>query len=135
MDAARQKTTSESESELEEDVNNNNLPPPPKKKQKRQTKYRAEWEKEYVWLESIRNDVYKANCTVCRRLFSISHGGVNDVKQHAAGENHKKNEKQRRSQGALTQFLVRQATPEANLVCQISMLILLLRLVVVAYSM
>lgn len=78
--------------------------------------------------------MFEANCTVCRRRFSISHGLVSDVKQHAAGENHNKNEKQRRSQGALAQFLVRQATREANLVCQISMVILLLRLVVVVVS-
>lgn len=67
----------------------NNLPPPPPKKKQRKTKYSAEWEK-YLWLLSIRDDVYKANCNVCHRPFSISHGGVKDIKQHAAGVNHKK---------------------------------------------
>ena len=64
--------------------------------------------------------MFKVNCTVCKRQFLVSHGGLTDVKQHASGEAHKKNETQRRSQGALTQFLVRQATPEANMVCQIT---------------
>ncbi|CAL8269981.1 unnamed protein product [Arctogadus glacialis] len=69
---------------------------------------------------SVREDEFKANCRVCKRQFLVSHGGLTDVKQHASGEAHKKNETQRRSQGALTQFLVRQATPEANMVCQIT---------------
>ena len=99
------------------------LPPPGtpnRKKRKGKAKYRKEWEKDFKWIDSVREDEFKANCTVCRRQFSVSHGGLTDVKQHASGEAHKKNETQRRSQGALTQFLVRQATPEANMVCQIT---------------
>lgn len=69
-----------------------------------------------MWLKSIRDNGHRANCTVCHRPFSVSHRGVNEIKRHAAGENHKKNETQRRSQGALTQLLVRQATSEANMV-------------------
>ncbi|KAJ8349752.1 hypothetical protein SKAU_G00248820 [Synaphobranchus kaupii] len=88
----------------------------PKKRMKRLCKYRSEWEKEHDWLENVRDNAYKANCTVCRRNVSISHGGLADVKQHASGENHKRSERQRRSQGAMSQFLVRQATPEANMV-------------------
>ena len=61
MDAARQKTTSESESQLEEDINNNNLPPPPPKNEKE--KYRAVWEKECVAREHKGRRVQgKLNC-------------------------------------------------------------------------
>ena len=103
---------------------NDILPPPPgtpkRKKGKRKAKYRKEWERDFKWIDSVREDEFKANCTVCRRQFLVSHGGLTDVRQHASGEARKKNETQRRSQGALTQFLVRQATPEANMVCQIT---------------
>ena len=103
---------------------NDILPPPPgtpkRKKGKRKAKYRKEWERDFKWIDSVREDEFKANCTVCRRKFLVSHGGLTDVRQHASGEARKKNETQRRSQGALTQFLVRQATLEANMVCQIT---------------
>ena len=93
------------------------LPPPPgtpkRKKGKRKAKYRKEWERDFKWIDSVREDEFKANCTVCKRQFLVSHGGLTDVKQHASGEAHKKNKTQRRSQGALTQFLVRQATRKA----------------------
>ncbi|CAJ1064635.1 uncharacterized protein LOC102077137 [Xyrichtys novacula] len=72
------------------------------------------WEADFKWLESVQGDPFKANCTVCRRQFIVSHGGFSDIRQHAAGENHKRLVKQKRSQGALTQFLVPQATPETN---------------------
>ena len=81
-----------------------NATPPKIKKRKRLSKYRIEWEKEHVWLQNVRENVYKANC---HRNFSISHGGLNDVKQHASGS-----ERQRKSQGALSQFLVRQVTSQ-----------------------
>ena len=99
------------------------LPPPPGtpklKKGKRKAKYRKEWEKDFKWIDSVREDEFKANCTVGKRTFLVSHGCLTYV-EHASGEAHKKNKTQRRSQGALTQFLVRQATLEANMVCQIT---------------
>lgn len=125
MDAADSQTTSEkSSSENETEVGETPPRPPPKKNRK--SKYRAEWDKDYPCIESVRDDENKARCTVCRRAFTVTHGGLSDVKKHVAGETHKKKEKQWRSRGALNVFLVPQATPEANMVCQISMSILLL---------
>ena len=74
-------TTSESETEREDDgvevaVLPPADPPPPKKKKKRSCKYRAEWETNFKWLESVRGDPLRANCTVCRRQFTVSHGGL-----------------------------------------------------------
>lgn len=63
--------------------------------------------KEYVWRENIRDKVYKANCIVCHWPFSVSRGRV-DIKQHTVDKTTKKNKKQRRSQGALTQLFVLQ---------------------------
>lgn len=87
-------------------------------KKRRLQKYRKEWEREYSWVECVRGNDFKANCTVCRRVFTIGHGGVCDLKQHASGESHKRNERARRTQAdqVLSKFLVRQASPEADLV-------------------
>jgi len=71
-------------------------------------KYRLEWEKDYPWLEYLRENEYKANCTICSRVFSVCHGGVYDVKQHASGDNPQ--------EGAILRFLVRQTSPEAGMV-------------------
>ena len=122
MDATAAESNSESESSGEKEQVEENTPPrpgpPPKKiKAKRKSKYRAEWEKDYTWLESVIDDEHKAHCMVCRRAFTVSHGGLNDVTKHASGECHKKNEKKKKSQGALRTFLIPQSTPEANMVC------------------
>ena len=37
------------------------------------------------------DNVYKAHCTVCRCTFSVAHGGLFDVKQHASSGRHIKN--------------------------------------------
>ncbi|XP_036375006.1 uncharacterized protein LOC118771200 [Megalops cyprinoides] len=90
---------------------------PRAKKEKRLQKYRRAWENNYQWLECVRENVYKANCTVCHRVFSISHGGICDIKQHASGENHRRSERLRRTRGdgAFSKYLVRQASPEADM--------------------
>ncbi|XP_054848770.1 dCTP pyrophosphatase 1 [Eublepharis macularius] len=61
---------------------------PPTKKGRRMQKYREEWEKEFGWLCKVEGNALKARCSACNRDFSISHGGVCDVKQHAAGGGH-----------------------------------------------
>lgn len=87
-------------------------------KKRRLQKYRKEWEREFSWVEYVRGNDYKANCTVCRRVFTIGHGGVCDLKQHASGVTHKRNERARRTQAdrALSKFIVHQTSPEADLV-------------------
>ena len=48
--------------------------PPRPHERKRFQKYRREWEEAHPWLDSVIGDVYKANCKMCRRGFSVSHG-------------------------------------------------------------
>lgn len=91
---------------------------PPRKKQRRMQKYRVEWEKANDWVEKVRENSYKAHCTVCRRVFSIAHGGVADLKQHALSDGHKKNTRDTTRRRTLDQFVVHQATPEADMVCK-----------------
>ena len=79
-------------------------------------KYREEWEKANTWVENVRDNVYKAHCTVCRRAFSVAHGGLNDLKQHAASGGHMRSIRDNKTRGTLDQFVVHQATPEADMV-------------------
>lgn len=91
---------------------------PPKKKQKRLQKYRAEWEEENPWVKKVPENIYKANCTVCHRAFSISHGGLHDLKQHASSAGHANNMRGKKQMQTLDQFVVQQASPEADKVCK-----------------
>lgn len=58
-------------------------------KKKRLCSYNKLWEAKKPWIKPVSDDS-KAYCTVCRREFSISHGGENDVVRHASSEMHKK---------------------------------------------
>ncbi|KAJ8352127.1 hypothetical protein SKAU_G00236030 [Synaphobranchus kaupii] len=57
-------------------------------KRKRLSKYRTEWQTEHEWVSPVSGNEYKANCTVCHRVFSVAHGGLSDLKQHSAGHYH-----------------------------------------------
>ena len=93
--------------------------PPPQKKVKRLQKYRHEWEEAYPWLSSVRGDLYKANCNACRRIFSVSHGGLSDIKQHASGEQHSRNVRSQKNQSVVSQFFMTETSPETDSVCEI----------------
>lgn len=64
-----------------------NTPAGSPRKTRRTQKYKPEWEQVYYWLSGV-DDITKAKCTVCRQVFSVSNGGVSDVKQHATGKAH-----------------------------------------------
>jgi hypothetical protein len=63
---------------------------PPRKKARRLVHYRRDWEADFHWLQPVRDDVYKAHCTICKKIFSIAHSGKGDVKQHSTKECHVK---------------------------------------------
>lgn len=89
-------------------------PPRPALKRKRMQKYRREWEESNTWLESVSGNEYQANCTICRRVFSVAHGGLSDVRQHASGEQHSRNARGHRNQSTVSQFFIPQSSPEAD---------------------
>ncbi|KAL8176603.1 UNVERIFIED_CONTAM: hypothetical protein K2H54_036881 [Gekko kuhli] len=84
----------------------------PAKKGRRMQKYRAEWEKEFSWLHKVQDNALKARCSACNRDFSISHGGVCDVKQHAAGGGHIRSVRMQNQKRA--EFLKTDGSPEAD---------------------
>ena len=61
---------------------------PPKKKMKRLCRFKQSWETEFEWCRKVSENDYKAFCTLCRREFSIAHGGLHDVSTHSKSELH-----------------------------------------------
>ena len=61
---------------------------PPKKKIKRLCRYKQSWEKDFEWYRKVPGNEFKACCTLCRREFSIGHGGLHDVSTHNKSELH-----------------------------------------------
>ena len=58
----------------------------PAKKPKRQTKYSAEYQKEYPFI--VPDHLYKFHCTSCNVNVSCAHGGINYVKFHVSTNKH-----------------------------------------------
>lgn len=56
----------------------------------RLTKYSTNWENDYNWLCIAESNEYKAFCRLCKKEFSISHGGLNDVVKHSKTSTHSK---------------------------------------------
>ena len=50
---------------------------------KSKTKYSKTWETDFDWLQPFKIDVFSAECSQCQKAFSVSGGGVSQVKSHA----------------------------------------------------
>ncbi|KAJ8032831.1 hypothetical protein HOLleu_22893 [Holothuria leucospilota] len=62
------------------------------KRVKRECSFWTEREKDFEWLGPQR-DKSSAYCTVCSKWFGIAHGGLSDMRQHAATQQHQANKK------------------------------------------
>ena len=91
---------------------------PPRKKLKRMVRYKQDWESEFPWLNTVRNNEFKGYCTVCRKEFSVGHGGKGDVVHHSEGSGHKQALKAA-STRAINTFFVR-SQPRSTLDQQVS---------------
>jgi hypothetical protein len=56
---------------------------PPSKKKRHLVRFSDKWQAEFVWLHAVREDIYQAYCTLCKKPFSIGHSGKGDIAQHA----------------------------------------------------
>lgn len=63
------------------------------KKPRRLQQYRSVWEKDFPELRPVPGNKYKGKCTLCVGKagdgFSISHGGISDVRHHFNSATHK----------------------------------------------
>ena len=57
------------------------------------------------WLP-VTGNVYRANCTLCKREFGIEHGGEGDIKTHMSSESHKQAERIAKQSNTLTKFMI-----------------------------
>jgi len=62
------------------------------KPEKRSSKFREGWKADYSWIAKSHLESF-VRCTVCNINFSVSHGGLPDVKQHENSNIHKTNSK------------------------------------------
>ena len=56
------------------------------------TSYSSDWEENFKWLASFKTGRYSAHCKVCNKSFLIDGGGLSQVRIHARGKAHEKNE-------------------------------------------
>ena len=65
---------------------------------KRKTKYNKPSESQFNWIKSCSKDVHSVHCKLCQKDFSISGGGVTQIKSHATSKLHLAREKEREGQ-------------------------------------
>ena len=99
------------------------------KKQRRLQQYRSIWEKDYPDLRPVQGNPYKGKCVLCvgkaGEGFSISHGGICDVKQHFSSTGHKQRQKSS-LQASLMKSFMKVNSSEADMVSTRNVLITLL---------
>jgi hypothetical protein len=59
----------------------------------RRSTYRIAWEKDFPWLKAVKDNVYQAECVVCKTRFQICGSGKSQVRIHGTGTRHKESEK------------------------------------------
>ena len=64
----------------------------------RKTKYKKSWEVEFAWIQPCKTDVFSVLCRLCSKMFSISGGGIAQVKIHICRKLHISREKEREGQ-------------------------------------
>ena len=76
-------------------------------------KFRAEWLKTFPWL-SKSNSKFYGRCKLCNKDFSISHGGINDVKYHGNGIGHKQILMTEKASYKMRNFFTKQNSSESE---------------------
>lgn len=103
---------SESDGDCDSDVS---VPGPssnaPCKKAKRMCKFREDWKQTFKWLTNAESQ-FSARCKTCNKDFSISHGGLSDVKHHDKGKEHNKNLASGIKNQVMTNFFTKPNTAE-----------------------
>ena len=64
----------------------------------RKTKYKKSWVVKFAWIQPCKTDVFTVQCRLCSKMFSISGGGIAQVKIHICRKLHISREKGREGQ-------------------------------------
>lgn len=75
----------------------------------RKTSFNPNWKTIYPWVNSIPDDVCKAYCKLCKKIFNIAGKGEGSIKEHADGAKHKEKERARSSTQSLQHFFAASA--------------------------
>lgn len=76
------------------------------KKMKRMCRFRESWKTTYACITPVNSNVYRANCTRCKREFGIGHGGEGDIKIHMSSESHKQAERVVKQNSIMEKFMI-----------------------------
>ena len=96
------------------------VPGPCPFKKKRLVSYNKKWEEKHSWVKPVSGDQSRVFCTFCRREFSISHGGENDLKQHANTDMHKRATKNKGASNIATFFTNSTAEQDRIAACEVT---------------
>lgn len=66
-----------------------------------------------MWLAKGVSEFY-ARCKLCNKDFSISHGGITDIKHHDAGVEHKRRVSAGKLNAVIHNFFPKQNSPESD---------------------
>ena len=114
--AAGSRENDDREDEGDEDV----VPGPGPSKKKRVVSYNKKWEEKHSWVKPVSGDQSRVFCTFCRREFSITHGGENDLKQHASTDMHKRATKNKGASNIATFFANSSAEQDRIAACEVT---------------
>ena len=65
---------------------------------KRKTKFNKSLEAQFAWIQFCKTNVFSVLCRLCSKVFSISGGGITQVKIHQSSELHISREKKTEGQ-------------------------------------
>lgn len=63
------------------------------KRAKYSCKYKAEWAREFTFIQPVAADNTSVCCSWCKSNFSVSAGGKNDISRHCQSAKHKSHKK------------------------------------------
>ena len=90
-------------------------PPKAAKKIMRMFHFQKSWRTTYTYITPVTGNIYRANCTLCKRDFGIGHGGEGDIKTHMASKSHKQAERVTKQNNIMTKFLSSSKTPDCRM--------------------
>lgn len=68
------------------------------------TSFNPNWKRNYLWIDAVSGDKYRAFCKYCKKSFSIAAKGEGCIKEHANTDKHKAAERDVASSHSMVRF-------------------------------